>query len=577
VSEAEQNRTVTRRKGSADALRIGTVIINTYKIESLLGTGGMGAVYRAKHIALGTDHAIKSILPDLARDPTIIRLFREEARKHSRMSNDAIAQYQGFFSDERGAWYLVMEFVDGESLEKMLVKRRLNPSEVRALLYRLGQGLAAAHDIGITHRDISPGNIILPGGSIHRAKLIDFGIAKSSNPGDLTVIGNDFAGKYSYVSPEQAGLFGGTITHSSDIYSLGLVLAAAAMGHGKRLDMGTSLISIAEARKTVPDLSQIAVQVRPIIGHMLQPDPKDRPADMRALIEEARGFTATPGASGATAVEVADEPTPARRGSWWRVGAIAAGLAAVAAVAGFLALRKTEPGVDQMRTALAAQVATYHCAELSSAITSDREATVSGFVSTQEDIEGLRRAVGELPGIGKVDFLVKLRIWPFCEAISTLKRFTAPEGPRTPALSLVSTDGQAHVGTPLRVNVRTPAFDAYVYVDYFTAKGEVLHLFPNDKDGIYLRPARNEFVLGRFPMRGCWTLGGDPGQGLITVTASSKPLFPKARPPDENAKDYLPMLSQALSGPGAEPVAAASLPFNLRPAGSGDTERCPAG
>lgn len=574
---ADNNRTVTQRQGAGEPLRPGSVIINTYMIEELLGTGGMGAVYRAKHIALGTDHAIKSILPELARDSMTIRLFREEARKHSRMTNDAIVQYQGFFSDEHGAWYLVMEFVDGESLEKILATRQFNASEVRALLYRLGQGLAAAHDIGITHRDISPGNVILPGGAIHRAKLIDFGIAKSSNPGDMTVIGSDFAGKYSYVSPEQAGLFGGEITHSSDIYSLGLVLAAAALGHGKRLEMGASLIAIAEARKTVPDLREIPAAVRPIIERMLQPDPKDRPADMRALIEEARGPSATPAAAVATAEVLDDKPVPVKRRSRWGIGAIAVVVVAVAAVGGFMALHKTEPSVAQVRTALAAKVGTYRCADLSAAVTTDREATVSGFASTPEDIDGLRQAVAAIPGIGKVNFLVKLRPWPFCEAMATLKRFVAPEGPRTPTLSLVSGDGQAHVGSPLRVSVRTPAFDAYVYVDYYTEKGEVLHLFPNDKDAIYLRPARNDFVLGRFPMRGCWTLGGDPGEGLITLIAATKPLFPKLRPSDENAKDYLPALSQALSGTAAQPIAATTLPFKLRPSGGTDIERCPAG
>jgi serine/threonine-protein kinase len=313
--QSDSDRTVSPTE--TETLRPGTVIIHTYKIEELIGTGGMGAVYRAKHIALGTDHAIKSILPELARDSTMIRLFREEARKHSRLTNDAIVQYQGFFSDERGAWYLVMEFVDGDSLEKILAQRRFNPSELRALLYRLGQGLAAAHDIGITHRDISPGNIILPDGAINRAKLIDFGIAKSSDPADMTVIGSDFAGKYSYVSPEQAGLYGGTITHSSDIYSLGLVLAAAALGQGRKIDMGASLGAMVEARKRVPDLVEIPAAVRPTIEHMLQPDPKDRPPDMRALMEEARN-AAQPAAGEETGVA----PRVRRRWPIW-VSAVA--------------------------------------------------------------------------------------------------------------------------------------------------------------------------------------------------------------------------------------------------------------
>ncbi|HEX3885013.1 MAG TPA: protein kinase [Stellaceae bacterium] len=563
-SESDSDRTVT----PTETLRPGTVVINTYKIEELIGTGGMGAVYRAKHVALGTDHAIKSILPELARDATMMRLFREEARKHSRTTNDAIVQYQHFVSDERGAWYLVMEFVDGDSLEKILAQRRFDPSEVRALLYRLAQGLAAAHDIGITHRDISPGNIILPGGSINRAKLIDFGIAKSSDPADMTVIGSDFAGKYSYVSPEQAGLYGGTITQSSDIYSLGLVLAAAALGQGRKIDMGGSLGAMVEARKRVPDLSEIPSAVRPIIEHMLQPDPKDRPPDMRALMEEARGASQP-----APAGVVVAPPSRSR----WPIWAFAGVAAAVAVVAGVVMTRRAEPSIDQVKTTLAATFQHYGCSDLNYAVTSDRETTVSGFVAKPEDIDSLRQAIADVRGIGKLDFLVKLRIWPFCDAIATLKRFQSPEGPRTPVLSLAAADGQAHVGSPLRVDVRAPPFDSYVYVDYFTAKGEVVHLLPNDKDAIYLRPARNNFVLGRFPMAGCWPLAGDPGQGLITLVASSDRLFPTPRPPAENAKDYLPELARLLAGANAQPIAATTLMFNLRPGDTAAAERCPAG
>ena len=92
------------------------------------------------------------------------------------------------------------------------------------------------------HRDLSPDNIILPGGKVERAKIIDFGIARSATIGGETLIGGSFAGKYNYVSPEQLGLFGGDVKEHSDIYSLGLVLAAAMRGkphrHGRLADGG---------------------------------------------------------------------------------------------------------------------------------------------------------------------------------------------------------------------------------------------------------------------------------------------------------------------------------------------------
>ena len=88
------------------------------------------------------------------------------------------------------------------------------------------------------HRDLSPDNVILPGGELAKAKIIDFGISKMADPEVKTIVGDDFAGKYSYVSPEQLGLYGGKVDPRSDIYSLGLVLAAAATG--TPLDMAQS-------------------------------------------------------------------------------------------------------------------------------------------------------------------------------------------------------------------------------------------------------------------------------------------------------------------------------------------------
>ena len=202
--------------------------------------GGMGEVYRARHIELGTEHAIKIMLPSFAGDPKIVQLFREEARKLGRINNAAIVNYEGFFRDEHGLRYLVTEFVHGKSLEQILRRRRLEPNEVLRLRDRLALGLAAAHEMDIVHRDVSPENILLPEGSVDRAKLIDFGIAKSMTAADATLIGDTFAGKYSFASPEQVGLYGDKVDLRSDIYSLGLVLAAAAIGFGKKLDMGNS-------------------------------------------------------------------------------------------------------------------------------------------------------------------------------------------------------------------------------------------------------------------------------------------------------------------------------------------------
>jgi serine/threonine protein kinase len=265
----------------------GALLGHTYEIEDLLARGGMGEVYRARHTELGSLHAIKVILPQLASEARFISLFQEEARKLRRVRDDAVVGYEGLFLDENGLRYLVMEFVDGPSLAQVIAERPLDSTALLQLRDRVARGLAAAHEKGIYHRDISPDNIILVGNRADQAKIIDFGIAKSTEPGDRTVVGQDFAGKYSYVSPEQLGLYGGTVDGRSDIYSLGLVLAAAVIG--RPLPMGNSPISVIEARQRVPDLSAVPAELRSAIAPLLEPNPDDRPQSMRELIGSIAG------------------------------------------------------------------------------------------------------------------------------------------------------------------------------------------------------------------------------------------------------------------------------------------------
>ncbi len=117
-----------------------------------------------------------------------------------------------------------------------------------------------------------PDNIIIPEGNVALAKIIDFGIAKSTRPGTFSVIAGGFAGKYNYASPEQLGMFGGEVTAKTDIYSFGIVLAECLTGQS--LEMGRSEFDAIEKRRAVPDLSALDSRLRPLIALMLQPDPR---------------------------------------------------------------------------------------------------------------------------------------------------------------------------------------------------------------------------------------------------------------------------------------------------------------
>ena len=266
---------------------VGTQLSGIYELDERIASGGMGEIYRGHNIQTGDAVAIKIVLPEFARDQTILSLFRKEASILNNLSHDAIVRYHVFTIDPGiGRPYLAMEFVNGESLFDVMRRGAMPIADVRKLCHRVASGLSAAHEAGTVHRDLSPDNIILPGGRVERAKIIDFGIARSATIGGETLIGGRFAGKYNYVSPEQLGLYGGEVSEQSDIYSLGLVLAAVL--RGKPIDMSGSQFEIVEKRRAIPDLSGIDDDFRPMIKAMLQPDPQDRPASMAEIARVMR-------------------------------------------------------------------------------------------------------------------------------------------------------------------------------------------------------------------------------------------------------------------------------------------------
>jgi serine/threonine-protein kinase len=272
----------------------GTQLNGIYEIDEPLAAGGMGEIYKGHTIQTGDLVAIKLIRSDLAEAHAAFALFRKEAAALHNLYHEAIVRYYVFTVDPvLNRPYLAMEYVDGKSLSAVLRGGPLALEAVHRLMQRIAAGLQAAHERGIIHRDVSPDNIIIPAGDMARAKIIDFGIARSTRlDAEGTVIGSGFAGKYNYVSPEQLGLFGGDVTPKSDIYSLGLVLAEALLGTA--IDMGGTTLEVVEKRRNVPDLSKIDARLRPLIARMLQPDPADRPESM-ADVAAATAEPASPG------------------------------------------------------------------------------------------------------------------------------------------------------------------------------------------------------------------------------------------------------------------------------------------
>ena len=209
------------------------VINNTFRVIRKLGEGGMGQVYLAENLVDGSHEAIKTISPAYANNEIHMEYFRRGAAALRNIKHPAVVSYQGLVRDERGNPYLVMEYVEGESLANYVKRHGALPdSTLCALGITVARGLHAAHSIGIVHRDISPDNIVLRNGDVSKPIIIDFGIAKLTRDeaGSKDIELSRVVGRQSYMAPEQAGFSGGRIDGRTDIYALGIVLFEAWTG-----------------------------------------------------------------------------------------------------------------------------------------------------------------------------------------------------------------------------------------------------------------------------------------------------------------------------------------------------------
>jgi serine/threonine protein kinase len=214
-------------------IQIGQILDNKYRIEALIGVGGMGTVYRVLHLQLKALRAIKVLRPELAADERFATRFRNEAMLAESLRHPNVVTVYDMSPLDSGAFYIVWEYVKGETLAQIQSRGvRYSPLELVEIMCPLADGLLAVHRKGILHRDISPDNIVL---TEHEerpyAKLLDFGLAKLAEESRSYESG-DFLGKVGYASPEQIGLLAETeeIDERTDVFSLAVVAYAMLVG-----------------------------------------------------------------------------------------------------------------------------------------------------------------------------------------------------------------------------------------------------------------------------------------------------------------------------------------------------------
>src|ERR1700690_1787039 len=273
------------------ALSSGTKL-GPYEIQSLLGAGGMGEVYRAKDARLDRIVAIKVLPASFSADHDRMQRFAQEARAAAALNHPNILSFF-YIGGEQGSPYVVSELLEGETLRERL---RGGPLSVRKTIeygLQVARGLAAAHEKGIVHRDLKPENLFVT--SDGRVKILDFGVAKlQSSPEDsgrsveeLTTVTKSGAviGTVAYMSPEQ--LRGKAVDHRSDIFSIGAILYETLTGC-RAFRGETEVDTITAVLKENPpeiNLEQASVpeSVLQIVRHCLEKEPENRFQSARDL------------------------------------------------------------------------------------------------------------------------------------------------------------------------------------------------------------------------------------------------------------------------------------------------------
>ena len=180
MANLERKRTQVANLGEPSSLSVGEVVADRYRIQALLGEGGMGMVYRAEHLHLRKPVAIKVLLPELSAVNEVVARFAREAIAAGKIRSPHVAAATDFGRLADGAFFLVMEYVDGRTLRTLLDDGALEPRRALSILRGVASAIDAAHAVGIVHRDLKPENIMLVNrdGDADFVKVLDFGIAK---------------------------------------------------------------------------------------------------------------------------------------------------------------------------------------------------------------------------------------------------------------------------------------------------------------------------------------------------------------------------------------------------------------
>ncbi len=336
--------------------RVGKTIASRYRLDHLLGFGGMGAVYAAENLQLGRRVAIKVLHPAMAARSDIVDRFRREARSVANLKHPGFAQVFALDADEAGQFFIEMELLEGEPIDRMIRSGMIPIGRCIAILESALDALAVAHDAGLVHRDLKPENLFacVDPRLGEYVKVLDFGIARGADDLRLTT-GGQFMGTITYASPEQLRDTA-SVDARSDVYSFGatafeILTRTSVAGGGSYADVVTRIMTQDVERSIAAKRPDAPGWLDALVARALAHDPAQRFANAGEMLRVLRShkhdrLPTGPQALAATQVPgmVVSHPAPsvarARSKLPWLLGGI--GLAGVAAIAIVLARSSNE-------------------------------------------------------------------------------------------------------------------------------------------------------------------------------------------------------------------------------------------
>jgi serine/threonine-protein kinase len=282
---------------AASDIRVGAVLQDTYEITSLLGKGGMGAVFLARHRRLpGRQVAVKVLQNGAGLNPELFARFRREAEIASQLGHPNIVEVFDFDTLPDGTPFLLMEYLRGESLEARLDRGPLPLAEAFAIVRQIGSALQAAHRAGVVHRDLKPANVfLLPSDTGERVKLLDFGISKILDSQTMQTQEAVLMGTPQYMAPEQALGKNSEIDARTDLFALGCIVYEMLSGAPPFAGEGSSIVQVifrivhTQPEPLASRCPDAPAHVLAAVERALSKDPKDRYPDVASFISELTG------------------------------------------------------------------------------------------------------------------------------------------------------------------------------------------------------------------------------------------------------------------------------------------------